>query len=263
MKLIKIGVIGNSNKGKSFILSKLSKIALPSGTSIRTEGLSVKYPDCELFKNRKIALLDSAGLETPVIKDKIDKENKKENVGGIEKNINISKENNNKNELDNRKNSNRENGENTGNELFKEKSREKIMTELFLQNYIIYNSDFLIVVVGILTYSEQKILNRIKSELKRARINKTLYIIHNLITYTTVDQVKSYIVETLLNSATFELEEHIIINMEIEQRTKGVCYHEKSNVPQMYQIYHLIYANEYSDAGKEYNSTYCQTCLAC
>ena len=51
--------------------------------------------------------------------------------------------------------------------------------------------------------------------------------------------------------------------MEIEQSTKGVCYYEKSSDPQMYQIYHLIYANEYSDAGKEYNSTYYQTCLAC
>ena len=68
-KIIKIGVIGNSNKGKSFILSKLSKINLPSGTSIRTEGLSVKYPELDLYINRKIALLDSAGLETPVLKE--------------------------------------------------------------------------------------------------------------------------------------------------------------------------------------------------
>ena len=68
-KVLKIGVIGNSNKGKSFILSKLSKIELPSGTSIKTEGLSVKYPELEKYKNRKIALLDSAGLETPVIKE--------------------------------------------------------------------------------------------------------------------------------------------------------------------------------------------------
>ena len=68
-KILKIGVIGNSNKGKSFILSNLSKIPLPSGTYIKTEGLSIKYPDCKKFKNRKIALLDSAGLETPVIKE--------------------------------------------------------------------------------------------------------------------------------------------------------------------------------------------------
>ena len=43
------------------------------------------------------------------------------------------------------------------------------MTELF---YIIHNSDILIIVVGLLTYSEQKLLNRIKNELKRAKINK-------------------------------------------------------------------------------------------
>ena len=100
--ILKIGVIGNSNKGKSFLLSKISKINLPSGTSIRTEGLSVKYPETELHKDRKIALLDSAGLETPVLK------------------------NNEENEIDK--------------EFFREKSREKIITELFLQNYIINNN---------------------------------------------------------------------------------------------------------------------------
>ena len=66
-KIIKIGVIGNANKGKSFILSKISKMNLPSGMSIKTEGLSIKYPDLDKYKNRKIALLDSAGLETPVL----------------------------------------------------------------------------------------------------------------------------------------------------------------------------------------------------
>ena len=33
-KVIKIGVIGNANKGKSFLLSRMSKIYLPSGTSL-------------------------------------------------------------------------------------------------------------------------------------------------------------------------------------------------------------------------------------
>ncbi len=120
--VLKIGVIGNANKGKSYILSRISKIDLPSGTSIRTEGLSIKYPELKKFKDRIIALLDSAGLETPVLREK-------------EINSEISKE------------------------LFKEKSREKIITELFLQNYIINNSDILILVVGILTYSEQKLIN--------------------------------------------------------------------------------------------------------
>ena len=67
--ILKIGVIGNADKGKSFLLSKISKIDLPSGTSISTEGLSIKYPELEKYENRKIALLDSVGLETPVLKE--------------------------------------------------------------------------------------------------------------------------------------------------------------------------------------------------
>ena len=66
-KILRVGVIGNANKGKSFLLSKISKIDLPSGMSIKTEGLSIKYPELESFKDRKIVLLDSAGLETPVL----------------------------------------------------------------------------------------------------------------------------------------------------------------------------------------------------
>ena len=213
-KVIKIGVIGNSNKGKSFILSKISKIKLPSGTSIRTEGLSVKYPELEEFKDRKIVLLDSAGLEMPVLKD--NKENFKDK---------------------------------TKNEIFKEKSREKLITELFLQNYIINNSDILLTVVGILTYSEQKLLNRIKTEIQRAKINKPLYIIHNLITYTTKEQVEDYIKKYLKESATFDLEDGHKISTKVNEE-KGMYYYEKNCNP---KIYHLIFANEGSEAGKYYN----------
>ena len=115
-KVIKIGVIGNANKGKSFILSKISKMNLPSGMSIKTEGLSIKYPDTTQFKNRRIVLLDSAGLETPVL------------ISALTP-------------IDGNKN-----------DFFKEKSREKLITELFLQNYIINNSDILIIVVDFIFF---------------------------------------------------------------------------------------------------------------
>ena len=100
---IKIGVIGNANKGKSFLLSKISKISLRVGDSIRTEGLSIKYPVLDNFKNRKIVLLDSAGLETPILEN----ENKAKNPSEDE----IKEK-----------------------DYFKEKSREKLVTKLFLQN---------------------------------------------------------------------------------------------------------------------------------
>ena len=213
--VIKIGVIGNANKGKSFLLSKISKIPLPSGTSIRTEGLSIKYPVLDHFKDRKIVLLDSAGLETPVLKNKQELQNK------------ALKRTNTKSEED-------ENKENKEKDYFKEKSREKLITELFLQNYIINNSDILIIVVGILTYSEQKLLNRIRTEFIKARNNKNkvqkpLFIIHNLMTYTTIEQVQEYIEDFLLKSATFDLAIGHKISTKEEQNT-GVYYYEQLKV---------------------------------
>ena len=245
--ILKLGVIGNANKGKSYLLSKISKIDLPSGMSIKTEGLSIKYPELKLYENRKIALLDSAGLETPVLISDVKSVEKKEKekngakeeggkIGAKDKNADIEK--------------------NEKNELFKEKSREKLITELFLQNYIVNNSDILIVVVDCLSYSEQKLLMKIKKEIERSNKKPQLYIIHNLKTYTSKNQVQDYINKTLLKSATFSLVEgnNISTNPDIKtgiyfcEITKDKKGKNESN------IYHLIYANEDSEAGKYYNN---------
>ena len=227
-KIIKIGVIGNANKGKSFILSKISKMELPSGYCIKTEGLSIKYPDLETHKNRKIALLDSAGLETPVL---------------------VEKQENEKDDNDKRKEKNDE----EKNDLFKEKCREKLITELFLQNYIIHNSDVLIVIVDCLSFSEQKLIMKVKKEIERAKRNKPFYIIHNLKTYTTVAQVEHYIENTLLKSATFSLKNDGIVDTENNITDAKFKFYEIQKDERSPDIFHLIYANEDSDAGKLYN----------
>ena len=210
-QVLRIGVIGNANKGKSFILSKISKMKLPSGMSIKT-----KYPDLTGgFNNRKIALLDSAGLETPVLVDDI-KDNEK-------------------------------------NEIFKEKSREKLITELFLQNYIVNNSDILIVVVDSLSFSEQKLLLKVKKEMERAKRKIPLYIIHNLKTFITIKQVEDYIQNTLLKSATFKLEKSHNINTKYNHISDIHCYNEITQDKDQ-KIVHFIYANEGSPAGEKYNN---------
>ena len=216
-KVIKIGVIGNANKGKSFLLSKISKINLPVGTNIRTEGLSIKYPELEKFENRRIVLLDSAGLETPVLNE--DEKDEKD--------------------------------------LFKEKSRDKLITELFLQNYIINNSDILIIVVGILTYSEQKLLNKIKLQLKNSKLRKSLFVIHNLMTFTKMSQVEEYVDTILKKSITFKLEEGHKISTSTE-KINGLYYIEQNDDKNPeFQIYHYIMANEGSEAGNYLNKFTC------
>ena len=216
-KIVKIGVVGNANKGKSFLLSKISKMSLPSGMSVKTEGLSIKYPELKGNQNRRIVLLDSAGLETPVL------DSGKNNLEGKDKN-----------------------------EIFKEKCRDKLITELFLQNYIIHNSDILIAVVDILSFSEQKLLLKFKKEIENAKRNQPVIVIHNLKTYTTIEQVDDYIENTLLKSATFKLEKGPIVDTKNTNFKIKYILYEKAN-EKTPAIFHLIYANENSKAGSHYN----------
>ena len=119
-----------------------------------------------------------------------------------------------------------------------------------MQNYIIYNTNILIIVVGILSYSEQKLINRIRTEIQRSKINRKLFIIHNLFTYTTKEQIKEYIDTYLLKSATFNLEEGHKISSSTKEEN-GTYFFEKHTEP---KIYHLIFANEGSEAGEYYNN---------
>ena len=59
-----VAVIRNKNKGKSYILQKISGNKLPLGYSVTTKGISILYPK---NLNQNIILLDSAGFEVPLL----------------------------------------------------------------------------------------------------------------------------------------------------------------------------------------------------
>ena len=125
-----VGVIGNGNKGKSFLLEKLSEYQIPKGFNVKTEGLSIRYGE---ETDHRLAILDSAGQETPLLKINLKtKETKKDS------------------------NSNELNNDNNNNDKFEEYCRDKLITELFIQKFIIYKSDILIIVIGIMTLNEQQ-----------------------------------------------------------------------------------------------------------
>ena len=148
-----VGVIGNGNK---FILKKLSEIEIPKGFNVKTEGLSIRYGE---EKDHKLAILDSAGQETPLLKiNPKTKETKKE--------PNTPESNNENDNLKDLMNENK----------FEEYCRDKLITELFIQKFIIYKSDILIIVIGNMTLNEQQLLARIKKEPK----NKQIYVVHYL-----------------------------------------------------------------------------------
>ena len=240
-ELITIGVIGNLQKGKSFLLNKISKIKFLTGTCLHTQGLSVKYPEVQEHQERKIIILDTMGLENPILrKNDIDLENNDENIDIKENENNIINENKineeekineneeeNQNELDKNNEQdeeiklNKENEETENIKAFKENSKDKIMTETFLENFIINVSDILLIVIGELTYSEQLLINKIKDECKQHNKGR-VFIVHNLKEFRTVEQVENYINDTLLNCSTFNLKKrNWISNKEKQENKKG------------------------------------------
>ena len=167
LDLIKIGLLGKETKTKTYVISKLLKLPFPSGVSINTKGLGIKYYDLsEEYKARKFILLDFDCLETPVLNHEIQKE---------ENNNEVKKDEENKE--------------------FKKKARDILVTESFLQKFIIMNSDILILVIDKLTFSEQKLILKIKKEIRDSKDVKYLYIIHNLKNYTKKSQVEKYIMQ--------------------------------------------------------------------
>ena len=252
-QFLKIGILGGINKGKSFILSKLSKMKFPTGTSINTKGLSVRYPYLEEgHSNRKFILLDSAGFEKPILRSrkqlKKNEEEKKEEEKK-EEDINEIKEEKKEEEINEIKEEKKE--DNDDYLEFKSISRDILITESFLQSFIMSESDLLLVVVDALSLSEQKLLNKIKREIKIRKEKKKIFIIHNLKTYRSIEQVEEYINETLLKSVSFELRKDEPIRSEKNNQILGYHFTE-TNVKDI-SIFHLMFAADGSDAGNFYN----------
>ena len=283
-----VGVVGNGNKGKSFVLQKISNYKIPKGFAIKTEGLSIKFSETE---NKNIAILDSAGQETPLLEMKDgeyiedplsdDDYQKEENFYSIKKNIKkidsndiinldgnnfhiidnndenseIINEKNTNESKDNNKIKNNSNEKNVGiNEEIEEYARDKLLSENFLQKFIIWKSNILLVVIGNMTLSEQKLLTRIKSQ-----ANQQIIVVHNLQNFVLIEQVEDYIKNTLLKLKLISLERNVyqqnyedIKNEKEEQNNEFNKFYFVENKE---KVIHVILANDYSKAGNYYNQT--------
>ena len=138
-------------------------------------------------------------------------------------------------------------------------TKDRRLTEYFIQKFILCNSDILLCVVGQLNFSDQKFINTIRLQLKNKK-KKKLFIIHNLVKFVEKKQVENYIEETLMESLTFDLEKIKIQNFgENNDNENQYYWREKklNNNENEIEIIHLIMANddENSEAGKYYNNS--------
>ena len=234
---IVVGVVGNGNKGKSFLLKKLSNYNVPMGYNVKTEGLSIIYGKTE---KKNLAILDSAGQETPLLIQKKDDNN----------NININNNNINNNINNNSKEIKIYNKDEFE---FEEYSRDKLVTELYIQKFILWKSNIVILLVGSITLSEQKLYARVKSEILALQENqketKKLFVVHNLQNLYHKEDVDDYIENVLKKLYNVNLQE--ISMYDVDNKITGFdkYFLEKDNK----NIIHLIFINDYCKYSNYYN----------
>ena len=128
-----ISVIGNANRGKTFLLRLLSafeELEEVSKNSVTTLGLSMKFP-----KEKEFILLDTVGFNAPLL---IDEYNEKKDIRDL--------------------------SGDKFNKIIHTITRGQIITNYLLQNFIIKEADIVICLIAQLNFSEQIFLNQIRAQ---------------------------------------------------------------------------------------------------
>lgn len=214
-KVSVISVLGNKNTGKSFILHLLTGKNIPHGYTVTTEGLSFILPDNEENKNSNFILIDTAGTETPLLRD------------------------NNQKKLE----------ENDKKKLAKDRQ----ITDYFLQKFILEKSDIFICVVDNLSLTGQKFINRIVKSYTNKTIFiihnlKTFIEKEQVENYIENTLMKSLTFE-LSKEDIIELDDNEFKELEDKNR----IYFKQELKEDERIIIHLILACENTKAGDYYN----------
>ena len=206
-----VGMLGYSNAGKSFILSKLTNLKIPDGYAIQTKGISIKYPNSE---NSNFTCLDSEGSEMPITETPY-------LTNSDNDTINAKKYY----------------------EKLKFATLDKKATEIFIQKFLLENCNILIIVNGAMAFRDQMFLNRIKKE---RGIDK-IFVCHNLKDFVKKEQVLNYIDTTFKNDIFLNCEERVITNMDDEKKDiYGHYFYEKIKHPDdtNTDLIHIFFAND-------------------
>jgi hypothetical protein len=116
----------------------------------------------------------------------------------------------------------------------------------------------ILIVVGKITFNEQKLINKIKKELEENEDQKDnrIYIIHNLMNFQTKSQVQKHIETNLMRSASFTIKDQPYVQVtknkdNNKEEEKRYFFVEEGN--KRLKVYHLIMAREKTEAGDYYN----------
>lgn len=174
-KICPMCFLGETNKGKTFIINLLTNKNLKSGNEYKTEGISCKFSDFKYSNNEindydepeKFLLFDSAGRSEPLLIEPDEKLKIKDDLKRI----------------------------------VETNYRDLRVSEELMKNVLINNSQIIIFVVNQLTLAEQIFLYEIKNQQNFDQ----LFIIHNLFNFEKKEDLEDYIDKTIVRSIYFDM----------------------------------------------------------
>lgn len=290
-----VTAIRNKNKGKSFILNKISEKEIPRGFTVDTQGLSIIYP-----KKRPVIILDTCGSESPLLdlelegdynnyqlkinndeKENNNYENKKKKIFDDIKKC-LKKAEKNKMIIDPEKKPNylklkEKYFEEKFNFINKIKNEDLIsqinnfinerkITDYFLQRFALEKSNVILLVIGKMTREDQFFLNKIKKNINNnsnLRFSQQLLVIHNLYNFKNIKDVKNYIEENLKKSDTFFVKQKQIKLIDDYMKNKKKKDYFKDYFIEENNFIHFIMAEEGTEAGDYYNDTVIEYIKCC
>ena len=220
---IVIGVVGNKNRGKSYLLGRIMQMdeyKNPHGFLVTTSGISCIFPRLDNTDNTFITL-DSAGRDNPLLQNAFFEEKDK-------------------------------------NELIRNIARDQKVTEIALNDFIIQESDVLITVLEQLSFNEQEMLKNLINQItlygikhmKKFSCNgKRLIVIHNLMNISTLDGIKKFVDDVLKKSLTFSLEKQTNKKLGIDIYIQNINQYNDKNPDKrpIIQIVHVLVGDDSND----------------
>ena len=229
LKSVVVSVLGNYNKGKTWLLSLLSGRELPIGYNVHTKGISCIYAN---DPNKPITFNDSEGFEVPIRSIKYTRKIKnamqEEQKNDIEEFVYPD---------------------------LKHMFKDKQYIEHFMQRFLLDCANVILIVVNQLTFADQRLINRIISDFEE---KKRIFVVHNFSNLCTVEDVSKYIQRDIKDS--FEVEEIVFAGMTDIDSTFNNVYYKNLRNP---GICHIVFARDESQAGKLYNRSSTRILLNC
>ena len=216
---VRVSVLGYENTGKSFMISRVMGYEVPQGKQTKTTGICILYP--------RDSTIPWTALDTPGTNISIRTEYMKSTLDEF-----FTKKE-----------------KSTGKELSNEQKLrmlygDNILIESLLQEFVVNNTQVLLIVVGKMRRDDQRFINRIKHQKELS--SKRVIIVHNLMDCTTLEDVANIIQEDIID--TFGAQKRAI---NVSGDLNKYVYLEKDKK----KTEHVILAHQDSPAGKHYNES--------